>query len=51
VRKGADTYWEAYDPKDDCISPYRFHPLNSSCHAWGCTPVYFIHQYPDVFQK
>jgi len=51
VRKGADTYWEAYDPKDDFICPYGYHPVNSSCHAWGCTPVYFIHKYPEVFQK
>ena len=51
VKKGADTFWEAYDPKDDQISPYGFFPVNSACHAWSCTPVYFIHKYPEVFQK
>ncbi|MBR4924711.1 MAG: glycoside hydrolase [Prevotella sp.] len=51
VQKGADTFWEAYDPKDDFISPYTFFPVNSACHAWSCTPVYFIHKYSDVFQK
>ena len=51
VKKGADTFWEAYDPKDDLISPYGFAPVNSACHAWSCTPVYFIHKYPEVFQK
>lgn len=51
VEKGADTFWEAYDPKDDFLSPYGFSPLNSYCHAWSCTPVYFIHTYPEVFQK
>ena len=51
VKKGADTFWEAYDPKDDLISPYGFSPVNSACHAWSCTPVYFIHKYPEVFQK
>ena len=51
VKKGADTFWEAYDPKDDYISPYGFFPVNSACHAWSCTPVYFIHKYPEVFQK
>ena len=51
VEKGADTFWEAYDPRNDFISPYNFHPLNSYCHAWSCTPVYFIHTYPDLFQK
>lgn len=51
VKKGADTFWEAYDPNDDFISPYGFHPLNSACHAWSCTPVYFIHKYPEIFQR
>lgn len=51
IRKGADTFWEAYDPEDDFISPYGFFPVNSACHAWSCTPVYFIHKYPEVFQK
>ena len=50
VKKGADTFWEAYDPKNDFISPYGFSPLNSACHAWSCTPVYFIHKYPEIFQ-
>lgn len=51
VNKGADTFWEAYDPYNDYISPYNFHPLNSYCHAWSCTPVYFIYTYPEIFQK
>ena len=51
VRKGADTFWEAYDPQDDNISPYGFFPVNSACHAWSCTPVYFINKYPEIFQK
>lgn len=51
VKKGADTFWEVYDPKDDYLSPYNFFPMNSYCHAWSCTPVYFIHKYPDIFQK
>ena len=49
VQKGADTFWEAYDPNDDFISPYGFSPVNSACHAWSCTPVYFISKYPEVF--
>lgn len=51
VNKGADTFWEAYDPNNDYISPYNFHPLNSYCHAWSCTPVYFIYTYPEIFQN
>lgn len=50
VSKGADTFWEAYDPQDDYLSPYGFFPVNSACHAWSCTPVYFIQKYPEVFQ-
>jgi len=51
IDKGADTFWEAYDPQDDFISPYNFYPLNSYCHAWSCTPVYFIRKYPRIFQQ
>jgi len=50
VEKGADTFWEVYDPKDELVSPYKFAPINSYCHAWSCTPVYFIRKYPNIFQ-
>ncbi|AYB31632.1 family 78 glycoside hydrolase catalytic domain [Chryseolinea soli] len=50
VTKGADTFWEVYDPKDDFLSPYKFFPVNSYCHAWSCTPAYFIRKYPEIFQ-
>jgi alpha-L-rhamnosidase len=51
VNKNADTFWEVYDPQNDFLSPYNFYPLNSYCHAWSCTPVYFIRKYPEIFQK
>lgn len=50
VEKGADTFWEVYDPNNEQLSPYGFFPVNSYCHAWSCTPVYFIHKYPEIFQ-
>lgn len=50
IKKGADTFWEAYDPQDDYISPYNFYPMNSYCHAWSCTPTYFIRKYPEIFK-
>ena len=50
VKKGADTFWEVYDPNNDALSPYGFFPINSYCHAWSCTPVYFINKYPEIFQ-
>ncbi|MEO3404820.1 glycoside hydrolase [Mucilaginibacter sp. CAU 1740] len=51
VKKGADTFWEVYDPNDELKSPYNFYPVNSYCHAWSCTPVYFIRKYPEIFQN
>ena len=51
VDKHADTFWEVYVPEDEYLSPYNFHPINSYCHAWSCTPVYFIQKYPDIFQR
>ncbi len=51
VEKGADTFWEVYDPNDDRRSPYNSHLVNSYCHAWSCTPVYFINKYPEIFQR
>lgn len=51
VKQGAYTFWEVYDPNNDYLSPYGFFVINSYCHAWSCTPVYFINKYPEIFQK
>lgn len=45
ITKGATTFWEVYHPNDDQLSPYNSHHLNSYCHAWSCTPTYFIRKY------
>jgi hypothetical protein len=42
VRLGADTFWEVFDPQDQYLSPYKSHIINSYCHAWSCTPAYFL---------
>jgi len=42
VEKGASTFWEVYDPENDHLSPYGDHHMNSYCHAWSCTPAYFL---------
>ena len=42
---GADTFWEAFKKGDSTFSPYDDVVLNSSCHAWSCTPVYLIKKY------
>ena len=41
----ADTFWEAYIPDDLDFSPYGDRMINSLCHAWSCTPSYFIRKY------
>ncbi len=45
VNLGADTFWEAYVPDDLDFSPYDDRMINSLCHAWSCTPSYFIRKY------
>ncbi len=45
VRHGADTFWEVYVPEQMKFSPYGDFRLNSACHAWSCTPSYFIRRY------
>ena len=42
LRRGADTFWELYDPEDPDGSPYGGTIVNSYCHAWSCTPSWFI---------
>lgn len=52
VRLGADTFWEYYVPENHLFSSYNGYTLlNSYCHAWSCTPIYFIVNYPEVFQR
>jgi hypothetical protein len=48
VHHGTTTFWEVFDPENVLYSPYSSHLINSYCHAWSCTPSYFIRQ---VFQK
>ena len=45
IEKGADTFWELYDPKDPLASPYGGLIVHSFCHAWICTPSYFLRTY------
>ena len=45
IQKGADTFWEVYAPNDPDFSPYSDRKVNSLCHAWSCTPSYFIRKY------
>ncbi|MDV9933140.1 sugar hydrolase [Clostridioides difficile] len=45
VKDGADCFWELYNPNDKYVSPYGSRIINSYCHAWSCTPSYFIRKY------
>ncbi|MCR8657021.1 alpha-L-rhamnosidase-related protein [Paenibacillus endoradicis] len=45
MQDGANTFWELYNPKDKKLSPYGSNLINSYCHAWSCTPTYFIRKY------
>ena len=42
VDMGADTFFELYNPKNPDESPYGSPIVNSYCHAWSCTPSYFL---------
>ncbi len=42
IDKGADTFWEIYNPENAYTSPYNSHLFNSYCHAWSCTPSWFL---------
>ena len=42
IQAGADTFWEVYNPSNPSLSPYKSLLVNSYCHAWSCTPAYFL---------
>jgi hypothetical protein len=48
---GADTFFEVFVPSDPDFSPYNDRKLNSMCHAWSCTPSYFIRKYGKKIKK
>ena len=45
VKTGANTFFEVYNPENPMESPYRNVALLSQCHAWSCTPSYFLRKY------
>lgn len=50
IEKGATTFWEIYDPVDAYKSPYQRHLFNSYCHAWSCTPAWFL-RHPEYGKR
>ncbi len=45
IELGADTFFELFNPKNPDESPYGGKAVNSYCHAWSCTPSYFLRRY------
>lgn len=45
LANGSDTFWELYNPEDPSASPYGGIAVHSFCHAWSCTPAYFLRKY------
>lgn len=45
IQNGADSFWEVYNPQNGEECPYGDYLINSFCHAWSCTPTYFIRKY------
>ena len=39
---GFDCCPEVFNPENEFESPYRAPEINSACHAWSCTPAYWI---------
>ncbi len=42
---GYDCCPEVFNPENQMESPYGAPEINSACHAWSCTPIYWIHKY------
>ena len=45
AEQGFDTFPELYNPDNPLESPYGGTIVNSCCHAWSCTPSYFLRKY------
>ncbi|MGF7004252.1 beta-phosphoglucomutase [Lachnospiraceae bacterium PF1-21] len=51
VEEGADTFYELFNPKNPTESPYGSSIVNSYCHAWSCTPTWFMRHHHLVQTK
>ena len=45
LKVGDVTYGEVFDPENPDYSPYEDKAIESRCHAWSCTPSYFIRRH------
>ena len=44
---GYDCCPECFNENNDFESPYKAPEINSACHAWSCTPAYWISKYVE----
>lgn len=44
ISTGTSTFFEVFKPDDPFFSSYKDAMVNSACHAWSCTPVWFLQQ-------
>ncbi len=51
IADGADTFYEAFVPERPELALYGDRRLNSACHAWSCTPAWFIRTAPICGQS
>jgi len=47
IDAGYTTFPEVFDPSDPLLTPYGTPLLNSACHAWSCTPTWFVRAYRE----
>jgi hypothetical protein len=45
IESGFDCCPEVFNPSDEFESPYLAPEINSACHAWSCTPAYWISRF------
>ena len=45
IKAGFDCCPECFDISDERVTPYSNPILNSACHAWSCTPSYWLRKY------
>jgi len=45
VSLGFDCCPEIFNPDNHMESPYSAAEVNSACHAWSCTPIYWVFKY------
>ncbi len=48
LEAGADTFPEIWNPADGRATPYGTPLMNSHCHAWSCTPTFFLRAFPAL---